>query len=127
MAHIVLIEDNPENATYATRILEGAGHTVKHFSTGLGVARATRNEGADLFLVDFNLPDVDGNVLILTLKRALGGDSSPPFVALTARSDQISRQLATRRGFDAFIGKPFKPQELLDVVNELLGTGDGDG
>ncbi len=51
----------------------------------------------------------------------------PTFVALTARSDQVSRQLAARRGFDAFVGKPFKPQELLDVVNKLLGLSSSTG
>ena len=120
MAHILMIEDNQNNADYAIRILEGAGHKVVHYIRGLEGARAARQERPDLILLDFNLPDVDGSLLILTLKRHLGGTEAPPIVAVTARTRPTDRYTAQKFGFDAFIGKPFEPEELLDVVNMLL-------
>lgn len=120
MAHILLIEDNPNNAEYIIRILKGVGHEVEHYIKGFEGARASRNHRPDLLLVDFNLPDIDGAVLNLSLKKSLGGDQAPPIVAVTARTSSIDRQIASRFGFDAFIGKPFEPEELINVVNTLL-------
>ena len=120
MAHILLIEDNLNNAEYIIRILEGAGHEIEHYIEGLKGARAARERRPDLLLLDFNLPDIDGSVLNLTLKKSLGGDSAPPIVAVTARNNSFDRFIAQKFGFDAFIGKPFEPEELLRVVQTLL-------
>lgn len=120
MAYILLVEDNQNNADYVIRILEGVGHTVAHYERGLDGSRAARQSRPDLILLDFNLPDVDGNVLILSLKKMLGGDTAPPIVAVTARNSAIDRALAARFGFAAFIGKPFEPEELLEVVETML-------
>jgi DNA-binding response OmpR family regulator len=120
MANILMIEDNQNNADYAIRILEGAGHEVAHYTRGLEGARVARKHRPDLILLDFNLPDVDGSLLILTLKRNLGEAAAPPIVAVTARTRQTDRYTAQKFGFDAFIGKPFEPDELLDIVNMLL-------
>jgi DNA-binding response OmpR family regulator len=120
MAHILLIEDNLNNAEYIIRILEGIGHDVEHHVEGLEGARAARQLRPDLLLLDFNLPDIDGSVLNLTLKKSLGGSAAPPIVAVTARNSNVDRQMAQKFGFDAFIGKPFEPEELVDVVETLL-------
>lgn len=120
MAKILLIEDNQNNAEYIIRILQSAGHFVHHYVSGLEGSRQALKVQPDLVLLDFNLPDIDGSVLILSMKRKLGGKNAPPFVAVTARTGAMDRQLAQRYGFKAFIGKPFEPQELLDVVAKLL-------
>jgi DNA-binding response OmpR family regulator len=123
MSHILLIEDNQHNADYIIRILKGIGHEVEHHLKGLDGARAARQRRPDMILLDFNLPDVDGNVLVLTLKKHLGGpDAAPPIIAVTARNSSIDRQLAQKFGFDAFIGKPFEPHELVETVKALLPT-----
>jgi DNA-binding response OmpR family regulator len=122
MAHILLIEDNLNNAEYIIRILTGVGHEVEHYEKGLEGSRATRRRRPDLILLDFNLPDIDGNVLILSIKKNLGGDAAPPIIAVTARNSAVDRHLAQQLGFSAFIGKPFEPDELLNVINTILKT-----
>ncbi|MBK8025581.1 MAG: response regulator [Chloroflexi bacterium] len=120
MASILLIEDNQNNADYVIRILEGVGHTVAHHLRGLDGSRAARRSRPDLILLDFNLPDIDGTTLSLSLKKNLGGSEAPPIVAATARNSAIDRSLAARYGFAAFIGKPFEPEELIEVVEAIL-------
>lgn len=120
MATILLIEDNQHNADYIIRILEGEGHAVTHYINGLEGARAARQLQPNLVLLDFNLPDIDGSVLVLTLKKHLGGHTAPPIVAVTARNSDTDRMLSRRMGFAGFIGKPFEPYELLSIVNSLL-------
>ena len=120
MANILLIEDNQNNADYIIRILKSADHEVDHYIKGMDGAKAARAKRPDLILLDFDLPDIDGSLLILSMKRHLGGKNSPPFVAVTARTGGLDRKLASRFGFNAFVGKPFEPDELLTVVTELL-------
>lgn len=120
MAYILLIEDNLNNAEYAIRVLGSIGHQVEHHVEGLVGERAARQRRPDLILLDLNLPDIDGNVLNLSLRKSLGGSTVPPIVALTAQGSSVGRQTAEKMGFDAYIGKPFEPEELIDVVETLL-------
>lgn len=119
MAHILLIEDNMNNADYIIRVLQGVGHEVEHYVRGLDGSRAARQHRPDLILLDFNLPDIDGSVLILTLKKNFK-NVAPPIVAVTARNSFVDRRFAQKFGFDAFLGKPFEPAELIEIVETLL-------
>jgi two-component system cell cycle response regulator DivK len=101
-------------------ILGSAGHHIEHFIKGLDAAKYARQNRPDLVLMDFDLPDVDGRNLVLSLKRQLGGNQAPPIVAVTARTSDVEMRLAERFGCAAFIGKPFTPDNLLAVVTRLL-------
>ena len=83
---------------------------------GLGTAQAVKMRRPDLILLDFNLPDIDGRNLILTLKRQLGGVNAPPIIAVTARTGQLEEKVAERFGCDAFVRKPFDPAEFLALI-----------
>ncbi len=120
MAYILLIEDNQQNADMVIHILNSVGLEVKQFVRGLDGAQFARREHPDLILLDFDLPDIDGRTLILTLKKQLGGVSAPPIVAVTARTGQMEMKVAERFGCSAFIGKPFTPEQLINVVKQLL-------
>lgn len=120
MSYILLIEDNQANADMIIRVLTSAGLEVKHFIRGLEGTRAARLERPDLILIDFDLPDIDGRTLILTLKRLLGNAAAPPIVAVTGRTGDIEKELARRFGCAAFISKPFLPEDLLKAVQHLL-------
>lgn len=119
MAYILLIEDNQQNADMVIHILNSIGLEVKLFLRGLDGAQYARRERPDLILLDFDLPDIDGRTLILTLKKQLGGPTAPPIVAVTARTGQMEMKVAERFGCSAFIGKPFTPDQLISVVHQL--------
>jgi CheY-like chemotaxis protein len=124
MSYILLVEDDPENAKMMIRLLESVGLSVYHAERGLdGLAKA-RRECPSLILMDFNLPDIDGRTLGLTLKKQLGGNASPPIIAVTARTGDFEKHLAKKFGYNAFISKPFDPHEFLDVVKKLLESAD---
>jgi DNA-binding response OmpR family regulator len=122
MDHILLVEDNQDNADLMIRILEPAGYEIQHISRGLEAAPAAKARRPDLILLDFNLPDIDGRNLILTLKRLLGGNQAPPIVAVTARTGKAEEMIATRFGCDAFVQKPFNPEEFLAIVVQLTSA-----
>jgi DNA-binding response OmpR family regulator len=116
MSYVLLVEDNPDNAHMIIRLLESVGFSVIHCERGMDGVKQARKERPILVLMDFNLPDINGSVLILTMKKILGGVDSPPFIAVTARTGEVERSVAKRYGYDAFISKPFDPQEFVDTV-----------
>lgn len=120
MSYILLVEDNLENANMMIRLLESAGHEVQHTTRGMEGSRLARERRPDLILMDFDLPDINGRVLILTLKRQLGDTHAPPVVAVTAHNTPGERLMAQKFGCSAFISKPFDPKEFLDVITQLL-------
>lgn len=120
MPHILLIEDNQQNADMAIHILETAGYTVKHFLRGIEGASNARKDRPALILLDFDLPDIDGRTLILSLRKQLNGPTAPPIVAVTARTGHMEMAIAQRFGCSAFISKPYTPDRLLEVVRKLV-------
>ncbi len=124
MAYILLIEDNQISADMTLRILTTAGFEVKHALRGLDGARLARLERPALILMDFDLPDINGRTLTLVMRHQLGNQQAPPIVALTARTSSEERWLAGQFGCAAFVGKPYDPTELLEVIKHLLKTTD---
>jgi CheY-like chemotaxis protein len=130
MSYVLLVEDNQSNADLMIRLLETEGYTVKHCTHGLEGVRAAQKAIPALILMDFNLPDVDGRTLILTLKRRASLTAAVPIIAVTARTGIMEEIVAERFGCDAFVRKPFDPQEFVSVVNQFMkkpiaATGDG--
>ena len=120
MSYVLLVEDSQSNADMVIRLLQSINVTVQHTTHGLNAAKIANKERPDLILLDFNLPDIDGRTLILTLRKQLGGTQAPPIVALTARASESEKKIAQRFGFSAFISKPFVPDEFLELVQQFL-------
>ena len=120
MSYILLVEDDQNNADLVVRILTAAGYTVHHCLNGLEGAQLARHDAPGIILLDFNLPDIDGQALVLLLRKQLSADV--PIVALTARVSDMDKKIARRFGCAGFIGKPFTAEELLDVVQRLIRT-----
>jgi signal transduction histidine kinase len=120
--YILLIEDNQENADMAIRLLNSANYEVRHCLRGFEGAQMALNTNPDVILMDLDLPDIDGRTLTSTLKKQLGHDA-PPIIAVTARAGKDEVRLAKQSGFSAFVSKPFAPEALLKVIEDVLKTG----
>ena len=119
MAVVLIIEDNQENADMTIRILQSANYEVNHSLRGFDGARSARRQRPNVILIDFDLPDIDGRMMALMLKKQLGPDS-PPIIAVTARAGVAEMRLAEQFGCDGFVSKPFMPDELLHIVEQVL-------
>lgn len=120
MGYILSIEDNLQNAALITHILTSEGYTVRHATNGLDGIRCAVDERPDLILLDFNLPDIDGRNMILTLRKRLG--NIIPIIPCTARTDEMEKRLSQLFGANAFLGKPFEPDELVKLTEHFLKT-----
>ncbi|NTU83491.1 MAG: response regulator, partial [Chloroflexales bacterium] len=57
---ILLVEDEPEIASYLVRGLAYEGYTIEHTTTGAAALAAARERPPDLVVLDLGLPDIDG-------------------------------------------------------------------
>ncbi len=117
MMKILLVEDNVENAQLFVRILETAGYQVIHKTHGLDGLKAARQETFQAILLDFDLPDMDGSKIGLSLRKTL---KNTPIIALTAKADTATRNKARLFGFDAFITKPCIDKDLLGTLQMVM-------
>ncbi len=125
MSYILLVEDNQNNADLVVRTLTAAGYEVRHTLYGLEAAQIAHRERPALILMDFDLPDIDGRNMVLLLRKRLGGDAAPPIVAVTARTGDIEMRVAEKFGCAAFVSKPFLPDALVTLVQNLIGPKGG--
>jgi len=97
--------------------LEASGFTVIGATDGLSGLQAFEMERPDLVILDVNLPVISGFRLLELIRQ--GSDKAIPVLALTAMDFVEAEELADY-GLDAFISKPFKPEDLISMVRHLL-------
>lgn len=115
---VLVIEDNPDLASYLNEILS-KDYVVHHSSNGsLGIMKA-KEVVPDLIISDVMMPVKDGIQVCEELKQATETDHIP-IILLTARADQESKISGLTTGADDYLLKPFDPDELKARVSNLL-------
>jgi DNA-binding response OmpR family regulator len=107
---IVLIEDEPDIAEAITYQLAKAGLDVRVARTGEEGLHALRG-GADLVLLDLNLPGMDGLEVCRMIRRQ-PTTAHVPIIIVSARADEVDRVLGLEMGADDYVVKPFSLKEL---------------
>jgi len=119
MATILVIEDQLDTGALYRAILESAGFDViREISANKGIEIAVALQ-PDLIVMDLLLPGLNGWEATAILK------SNPetahiPIIAISASTDAESRNRAAQAGCDAFLGKPFTPPTLIELIREYL-------
>jgi two-component system cell cycle response regulator DivK len=119
-ASILIADDYADNRELLRLMLEIAGHRVREARDGRECVGLAQLELPDLFLIDLSMPVLDGWGTLGEL-RADARTRSIPCVAITAFADS-ERERALQSGFDAYLSKPFRGQELIATVERLLAT-----
>ncbi|MGH1569400.1 ATP-binding protein [Methylobacterium sp. P31] len=113
---VLLAEDLEINQDIARSILEAAGHRVDVAADGVRAVEAVQQRAYDLVLMDVQMPVMDGIAAARHI-RSLGPTYADlPIVALTANVLPHQIQAFTEAGMNGHIGKPFKRDELLTIV-----------
>nr|WP_319248552.1 response regulator transcription factor [uncultured Celeribacter sp.] len=106
---ITVIEDNEALAQGIAVRLRDRGHAVDLLHNGREANEFLSQEGADLVVLDLNLPGMDGIDVLRALRRR--GDGTP-VILLTARSETAERVAGLDAGADDYLTKPFDMDEL---------------
>lgn len=119
----VLLADDEEvvlNVAKASLEVEGR-YELLTANDGEKAVAVCLAEKPDLVLLDLLMPKKNGITVCREL-RAIAGTKDTKIVILTALSQDSDKQTALMAGADDYITKPFSPAELLQKVDEILGS-----
>jgi CheY-like chemotaxis protein len=120
-ATILIAEDYDDNRELLRLLLAGANYEVREARNGQEcLTQAHIDPLPDLIMVDLSMPELDGWEVFKQLK-ANSNTANIPCVAVTAHTDR-DQVRALQSGFSAFLGKPFRTEELLKTVARLVGS-----
>jgi len=110
MMKILLLEDDQILCTSLKEFLELEGYSVDVAYRGTEVFDLTFAQTYDLYILDVNVPEVNGFDVLSSLKEA--GDTTPA-IYITALTDINSISKGFKVGAEDYIKKPFDPEELV--------------
>lgn len=115
---IASLEDDLDQARRIQQVLTAAGYACTSYHQSRDLLAALRTEPYDLVLLDWHLPDIDGDDVVRWLRTHIG--ARIPVIFLTNRSAEDDLVEGLRAGADDYIVKPMRPLELLARVAALL-------
>ncbi len=116
---VLVVDDDDRLREYLRVNLEMEGYEVREAGSAEDGLAALDDEPPDLILLDVMMPGVDGWQM-LTRVRERHGLESIPVVMFSGKIDKEQAAAAERAGAQAFIGKPFDPQQLIASTKQLL-------
>ena len=117
----MIIDDSESTRRLVRTILEDISEEiiVHEASSGLEALRVLPQEKFSLIITDINMPDVNGLELINFVKKNEMFKSIPIIIISTERTEEdVKRGLSL--GADAYVTKPFRPEDIQDKVLQLL-------
>jgi PAS domain S-box-containing protein len=117
---LLLVDDTPDNLSFLHEVLEPIGfdlRTAENGASGIAVAEEWKPHAV---LLDMLMPVMDGYEMARRLREGHSGDEVF-ILAITASAFEDDRKEALAAGVDAFLRKPFRPEELLGMLGKGLG------
>lgn len=118
---ILVVDDAATVRMYHRAILESAGFTVAEAVNGVEALEKALSAPFDLYLVDINMPKLDGYAFLRTLRSE--AIAQAPAVMISTEAQARDQSGAYTAGANFYLIKPIKPQDLLAVCRLLLGAG----
>jgi excisionase family DNA binding protein len=118
---VLIVDDDPRIREFVRVNLEMDGFAVREAGSANEGLAALEAEPPDLILLDVMMPQVDGWEMLQRVRERHGVDS----IQVIMFSGQVSEDAmdqAEAGGAQAFVGKPFNPQELVTRAKDLLGS-----
>lgn len=117
--HILIADDYEDNRELLRLMLEATGYKISEACNGAECVDILRRDSFDLALIDLSMPALDGWSVLKEI-RADSTTQNLPCIAVTAFAAEEDRQRALNAGFDAYLAKPYRSKDLLDMVDSLL-------
>ena len=113
MSKIYIVEDDKSIRTELAELLENATECLTDFEHS---EEAVSCISADLILLDINLPHINGEMLLKTIRKRC----SMPVIMVTSRTSEVDEVLSMSYGADDYITKPYNPTILLLRISAVL-------
>ncbi len=117
MSTVIIVDDEIELRENLQDLLEFKGYQVNSFPNGEVMLQQMESINADVFLLDYQLPGLNGIELVPLIR-----DKYPdiPIGLVTASSQPNTIAEAESNGVNRIIFKPYSPMDMLQAVEEML-------
>jgi len=116
---ILIVDDNSINRKYATSVLSKAGIEAIDVPGGYEALALLNTESFQLILLDIQMPGLDGFETLNKIKSE-HPQVTCPILAITAFYGDDGKSSFIDAGFNDFVRKPIKPEQLIKIVNTWL-------
>lgn len=117
---ILVVDDNEINRLVATTILNNYGAETVEAGNGIDALEYLRANAVDLVLMDIQMPVMNGYDAAKILRKEIS--STVPVIALTANAIKGDNMKCLEAGMNDYIAKPFKEEDLLKMIANMLKT-----
>jgi two-component system chemotaxis response regulator CheY len=118
---ILIVEDSATMRSLLASALTDLGTSVEitEAASGFEALRLLPREPFDLILTDINMPDING-LELLSFVKGNSAYRSIPLIIVSTEGSERDREKGLGLGADAYLVKPFEPDDLRRVASELL-------
>jgi CheY-like chemotaxis protein len=118
--HILVVEDDSDTREMLKFVLEQNGAAVVTTDSVPPAVELIQKVHPDAVVADIGLPEYNGYALIARIRELDSKElSRTKCVAVTAYATPTDRDVTLKSGYDAYIAKPFEPEELIQTVAKL--------
>lgn len=119
MSTVMVVDDSVTLREMIADLLKGRGLNVTVASDGVEALEQIKTNRPDLVVLDIVMPRMNGYEVCRRLKSD-PKTQSLPVVMCSSKSEEFDRYWGMKQGADAYIAKPFHPQELVGTIKQLL-------
>ncbi|MEA1919024.1 MAG: response regulator [Campylobacterota bacterium] len=119
MATVMVVDDSKTVRSYHGSILKAMGVTIVEAENGMEALERSLDAEIDLYLVDVNMPVMDGYSFVKELRKQ-PNQKMAPVIMVTTQAQEIDKIEAYKVGANLFETKPIKPDQLNAYVNILV-------
>lgn len=119
MKRVLIVDDAATVRMYHRGILEPAGYAVEEAWNGIEALEKALNAPFDLYVVDINMPKLDGFGFLRELRQQDIAQS--PAIMISTEAATMDEATAYRSGANSYLIKPVHPLRLLSYTRLLLG------
>ncbi len=116
---IITVDDSPSVRKMVEFSLKSKGYVMGSASDGIEALELMRQEPFDAVILDVNMPRMNGLEFLENIKHD-ENLAAIPVIMLTTEGQDEDRDKAMALGATAYIVKPFKPTQLLSLLEEIL-------
>lgn len=116
MKKVLIVEDEVSICKELVQLLTNEGYEADYIRDFSNVKNQILTSGADLVLLDINIPGINGELLLREIRK----ESKLPVIMVTSRTSESDEVLSMCYGADDYITKPYNPTILLLRISAIL-------
>ena len=117
---VLVAEDNGVNQILIKAILDQMGHYSDIVGNGIEAVRQIQAAHYDVVLMDIQMPEMDGETAVRTIRALPSPAARTPIIALTANAMVEDREAYLRAGMDDYVAKPINARQLSAAIARVI-------